>query len=218
MTKPQHKAIGILGGTFDPIHFGHLKPAQQILKQLDLAEIRLMPSHKPPHKAGTKATSEQRAEMVQLACQDLAGFCVDLRELSRQDPSYTLVTLQSIRQELPDTPICFLMGMDSLLSFKSWYRWAQILTLCHLVVSYRPGWNLNAANKDADIMDLLAAHQTDDFKQLHQQNSGLIYLAQIEPLDISSTQIRQNVKAGVDNTGLLPEAVNAYLLAEGLYC
>ncbi|MFT4925262.1 MAG: nicotinate-nucleotide adenylyltransferase, partial [Phenylobacterium sp.] len=112
MTQP----IAILGGTFDPIHYGHLKPAEQILHALDFAEIRLMPSHKPPHKKGTNATSEQRAEMVKLACQDIPGFTVDLRELERHDPSYSVVTLQTIRQTQPDTPLCFLMGMDSLLS------------------------------------------------------------------------------------------------------
>lgn len=208
------KPIGILGGTFDPIHFGHLRPAQQILNALDFAEIRLMPSHKPPHKSGTNATSQQRADMAQLACQDMPGFSVDLRELQRHDPSYTVVTLQNIRQQQPDTPLCFLMGMDSLLSLKSWYQWTEMLKLCHLVVSYRPGWVLD---QQAVISDVLEQHQTDDFRQLHQCSNGLIYLAEIEQLDISATQIRHNVQAGVSNAGLLPGAVAEYIVACGLY-
>jgi nicotinate-nucleotide adenylyltransferase len=214
--KAKHtKPIGILGGTFDPIHYGHLKPAQQILTGLGLNEIRLMPSHKPPHKTGTNATSEQRAHMATLACQDMPGFSVDLRELQRHDPSYTVVTLENIRQDLPDTPICFLMGMDSLLSFKSWYRWADILPLCHLVVSYRPGSVLDSQSAIADVLE---RHQTNDYQQLHQHHRGLIYLAEIEQLDISSSQIRQNIKMGASNQGLMPDAVADFVLTSGLYC
>lgn len=208
------QAIGIFGGTFDPIHYGHLKPAQQILQQLDLGEISLLPSHKPPHKVGTQASSTQRAEMVQLACRDMPGFSVDLRELAREDPSYTVITLQSLRAELPDTPLCFLMGMDSLLAFKRWHRWQEILELCHLLVSYRPGWTLDAG---AEISDLLKQRQTSDSSRLHRQASGLIYLAPIDPLDISATQIRANIQAGVGNGDILPEAVEAYIAANGLY-
>lgn len=209
-----NKPIGILGGTFDPIHYGHLKPAQQILQRIGLAEIRLMPSHIPPHKEGTHATSAQRAEMAQLACQDMPGFSVDLRELERDDPSYTVVTLQALRASLPDTPICFMMGMDSFLAIKFWHRWEEILQLCHLIVSHRPGFILGPQRVVSHLLD---DHQVWKFDELHQQNSGLIHLSLTDELDISSTQIRENIKAGISNEGLLPESVAQYILQQGLY-
>jgi nicotinate-nucleotide adenylyltransferase len=209
------KPIGILGGTFSPIHYGHLKPAQEILNTLDLAEIRLMPSHKPPHKKAPGVCSKQRAEMAQIACADIPKFSVDLRELNRDEPSYTAVTLQQIKDEMPNQPICFLMGMDSLLAFKKWYQWPEILKRCHLVVSYRPGWVLD---EKADIADLLAERQTTDIAQLHQTSAGLIYLTQTNPLDISATQIRHNVQNGLPTSGLMPGGVRAYIDEFGLYC
>jgi nicotinate-nucleotide adenylyltransferase len=209
-----NKPIGILGGTFSPIHYGHLRPARQILTQLDLAQIRLMPSHRPPHKEAPGVCSTQRAQMTELACAEIPGFSVDLRELNRDEPSYTAVTLQHIREELPNTPLCFLMGMDSLLSFKRWYHWPQILERCHLVVSVRPGWQLD---ETADIADLLAQRQTTDINQLHHTPAGLIYLAEIEPQDISSTQIRQLIEDGKSTDALMPKAVRQYIDQHGLY-
>lgn len=206
--------ISILGGTFSPIHYGHLRPAEQVRKQLNLSEIRLMPCHRPPHREDPGVSSQTRAEMVKLACLEYPHFKVDLRELERDDPSYTVVTLGQMQKELPDTPLCFLIGMDSLLSFKKWYRWQDILKRCHLIVSYRPGWQLDKA---ADIQDLLEKHQTQNPVDIHNTLAGHIYLAEIDEQNVSSTQIRAYFAQGQSSEGLLPEAVAAYIRQNGLY-
>ncbi|MCJ8269127.1 MAG: nicotinic acid mononucleotide adenylyltransferase, partial [Psychrosphaera sp.] len=119
------------------------------------------------------------------------------------------------RDEMPTRPICFLMGMDSLLAFKKWYQWPEILKRCHLVVSCRPGWVLDDT---ADIADLLVQRQTTDITQLHQTPAGLIYLAEVSQLDISATQIRQCVQNGLSTDGLMPDGVRRYIDKFGLYC
>ena len=209
-----NKAIGILGGTFDPIHNGHIKPALQLAEQLDLAEVRVMPSHIPPHKTTTKTASEHRAAMVKLACDSHSVLVPDLRELERNTPSYTAITLGSFRQDMPDTPLCFMMGMDSLLSFKRWYRWEHILEQCHLVVSCRPGWRLDPK---AEVTDLISERATQDPALLHQSLNGVIYLAAIDEIDMSSSQIRQACREGQSIAGWLPEPVQQYLEKHNIY-
>ena len=143
-------AIGILGGTFDPIHYGHLTPAREAMQALGLEHIRLMPNHIPPHRPQPVASSEQRLAMVTLAASEFGGFQVDDRELRRQSPSFTFDTLRQLRHELPDTPICFLIGMDSLLSLPTWHRWQELTDYAHLVVSVRPGWPRNMVTSYRD--------------------------------------------------------------------
>ena len=125
MEKTNRK-IGIMGGTFDPIHIGHLRPAIEARDALGLAEMRLIPNHIPPHRANPFCSSEQRLAMVRLAAAENPGFMVDERELKRDTPSWTIDTLIELKRDLPDTPLCFLMGMDSLLGLPSWHRsWPQ---------------------------------------------------------------------------------------------
>lgn len=209
-----NRAIGILGGTFSPIHYGHLRPAEQIRQQLALTEIRLVPCHRPPHREAPGVSSEMRAQMVELACQEFAHLTPDLSELARDEPSYTVVTLAQLQQQLPNTPLCFLMGMDSLLSFKSWHKWQEILSRCHLIVSCRPGYVLDS---NSPISDLLIEHQTSDPSQLHQSQSGLIYLAQIDQQDISSTEIRASIAQAKDTFDVLPTKVAEYIRQHKLY-
>ncbi|MDF2413455.1 MAG: nicotinate-nucleotide adenylyltransferase [Aeromonas popoffii] len=206
--------IGLLGGTFDPIHIGHLRPAIEARDAIGLAEIRLIPNHIPPHRANPFCSSEQRLAMVKLAAAENAGFVVDERELKRDKPSWTIDTLIELRHELPDTPLCFLMGMDSLLGLPGWHRWQELLDHAHLVVSVRPGWQ---PDYPGEVAELLARHHTTDATALHQRLAGHIWLADNQPIELSATRLRALLAAGEDPRYLLPPSVADYIRQQGLY-
>ncbi|EKP0307567.1 nicotinate-nucleotide adenylyltransferase [Aeromonas veronii] len=212
--SPLQAPVGLLGGTFDPIHIGHLRPAIEARDTLGLAEMRLIPNHIPPHRANPFCSSEQRLAMVKLAAAENHHFVVDERELKRDKPSYTIDTLIELRRELPDTPLCFLMGMDSLLSLPSWHRWQELLDHAHLVVSVRPGWQ---PEYPAEVAQLLARHHTTDANALHQRLAGHIWLASNQPIELSATRLRELLATGGDPRYLLPEPVAHYIDQQGLY-
>ncbi|MDM5139353.1 nicotinate-nucleotide adenylyltransferase [Aeromonas bestiarum] len=211
MLKPP---IGLLGGTFDPIHIGHLRPAIEARDAIGLAEVRLIPNHIPPHRANPFCSSEQRLAMVKLAAAENAGFVVDERELKRDTPSWTIDTLIELRQALPGTPLCFLMGMDSLLGLPSWHRWQELLDYAHLVVSVRPGWQ---PDYPGEVAELLARHHTTDATALHRCLAGHIWLADNQPIELSATRLRALLAAGEDPRYLLPPSVADYIRQQGLY-
>jgi nicotinate-nucleotide adenylyltransferase len=211
MLKPP---IGLLGGTFDPIHIGHLRPAIEARDAIGLAEIRLIPNHIPPHRANPFCSSEQRLAMVKLAAAENAGFVVDERELKRDTPSWTIDTLIELRQALPGTPLCFLMGMDSLLGLPSWHRWQELLDYAHLVVSVRPGWQ---PDYPGEVAELLPRHHTTDATALHRRLAGHIWLADNQPIELSATRLRALLAAGEDPRYLLPPSVADYIRQQGLY-
>ena len=206
--------IGILGGTFDPIHIGHLRPAIEARDALGLAEVRLLPNHIPPHRANPFCSSEQRLAMVALAAAENPGFVVDERELQRDKPSWTIDTLIELKQELPDTPVCFLMGMDSLLGLPSWHRWQELLDHAHLVVSKRPGWQ---PDYPGEVANLLARHQTRDEQDLHRHRQGHVWIADNLPIELSATRLRALLAAGQDPRYLLPAPVADYIRRHRLY-
>ena len=207
-------AIGILGGTFDPIHNGHLRPAQEIMHQLGLAQIRLLPNHIPPHRPQPVASSAQRLTMVELAAAACPGFVADDRELRRSEPSYTFDTLLALRDEFVDTPICFLMGMDSLLSLPTWYRWQELTELAHLVVSVRPGWD---SLFPPDLARWIHAHEAQDLVELHQATHGKLALVCNQPVDISATALRAALAQGQLPPDMLPQKVADYIREQGIY-
>jgi len=207
-------AIGILGGTFDPIHNGHLRPCLDLLQQLELAEIKLLPNHIPPHKAVPGSSSAHRLAMVELAVQDCPEITIDERELRRDKASYTIDTLIELAQDYPDTPICFLIGMDSLNSLHTWYRWQELLDYCHLVVSYRPGYQFELATEVQAIFERV---KTTDHNTIHSQRHGHILLWPSTQLDISATRIRFLIKNQQNPMFLLPEKVLTYIKHHNLY-
>lgn len=208
------QAIGLLGGTFDPIHIGHLRSAIILKEQLGLSEVRLLPNYIPPHKASPDSAPHHRLAMVELAVAHGSGLSVDARELKRDRPSYTVETLAELRQEHPNTPLCFLMGMDSFCSLNRWHRWQELLNYAHLVVSQRPGWR---AEFNDTISALYQAHGTQDKTALHQRLAGHIYLLDNPQLEIASSQIRQIIYQGNNPQYLLPDSVAAYIQQQGLY-
>ena len=213
INKPR-QAIGYLGGTFDPIHIGHLQPALEIAETLALETLFLMPNHIAPHKSQTHCDAAQRTEMVALAIADHPKMQLDTRELKRNKPSYTIDTLKELKEDYPDTPICFIMGMDSLLNFDKWHKWQEVLNYCHLIVSQRPQWKGHFNNT---VQTLVDNHKTINRDDLHQLQQGKIYFQETNQFDISSTEIRRLLKQGRSIKHLVPTAVSAYIQAHHLY-
>ncbi len=203
--------IGIMGGTFDPIHFGHLRTALEIAESCGMEQVRFIPGSVPPHRPQPQASAEQRWAMVKLAIEDEPLFYADRRELERQGHSYTVDTLSSLRADLgAKTPLAFVLGMDAFLAFRSWHRWQDIMQLAHLVVMSRPGY----APDPQDWYGQLLAQTT---CELRSTTAGRVTFLAVTQLDISATAIREACKTKKSVRFLLPDAVNQYIQAHKLY-
>lgn len=210
---PLSPAVAYLGGTFDPIHFGHLRLAEELYEQLQLTGVNLLPCHIPPHKASPQVNAVTRSQMLSLATEDNPNLHVDLRELSRSTPSYTIDTLRELRAENPDAPIIFAIGMDSFLSLHRWHEWQQLLNYCHLVVFSRPGYDFNVPTPLQSITSKIVSSHT----ALHQHTHGLIWCYQHLILNISSSDIRENQRQSRSNRYLIPSKVLQYITDNSLY-
>ncbi|WP_232771398.1 nicotinate-nucleotide adenylyltransferase [Colwellia sp. 12G3] len=213
------KGIGILGGTFDPIHLGHTQSAQAVANELGLSKVLLIPAHIPPHKVSAElvphASAEQRAAMVEIACQKSELFICDHRELKRSGHSYTVDTLKELKQQYPKQPLFFIIGMDSLHTFTTWHQYQEILSLCNVVVNTRPNFSIEQLNDETKT--LLRNCQTTDINQLKSSDSGKIFCANECLFDISSTHIRQRLAQKQScNKHLLP-SISEFIHKNKLY-
>ena len=206
---------GLYGGTFDPIHQGHLAPVEQIAAQIGLEQVVLMPCHIPPHRQSPAVDSTHRLAMVKLAAEAYPRFRVSDWEITRQAPSYTVDTLHHLCQTWPDKHWYVFIGMDSLLSFHRWHRYQDILTMANLVVALRPGAVIEAA--DAEITRLLAEHRVVGIDALKHSKAGAIYLAENELQDVSATELRQQLQTGNTSHPMLNADVSRYIAHHGLY-
>lgn len=208
------KTLGIFGGTFDPIHIGHLRMALELRQQLKLDEMRLLPCYLPPHRATPGASAEQRVAMLELALQDCAELTIDPRELLREKPSYTYDTLCELRAELGEQiSLCLCMGMDSFLTLDQWHEWRQLIRLAHLVVVERPGYEIPEVGA---VADLLRRHRA-EVEAIHEAPAGAVIIASPALLPMSATDIRAQISAGESPQFLLPDPVLNYIRAQGLY-
>lgn len=206
--------IGIFGGTFDPVHFGHLRPVLEVLEELPLAEVRLIPVHVPPHRDTPSVSSAQRLELLRLAVEGVPGLVVDDRETRRPGPSYTVDTLADLRREFPHRSLCLILGMDSFLGLPSWHRWQELTRYAHLVVLDRPG---SAPPAEGVLADWLAERRTESPEPLRSSSAGAVYFHPVTQLDISATMIRHLIAAGRLPRFLVPEAVWRRIVEQGLY-
>lgn len=209
--------LGIFGGTFDPIHYGHLRPALEVCEALGLREMRMLPSRLPPHRASPRATTDQRLAMLRLALAGQTSLVIDTRELEREGPSYMVDTLASLRAELGDEPLCLVLGADAYLTLETWHRWRELPELAHLVVAHRPGWRLDAADTGAALRELFHARRAQSPGELATQSAGLLWLQPVTQLDISATRIRELIAAKGSPRYLLPDNVLAFIREQGLY-
>ncbi|RUM76580.1 MAG: nicotinate (nicotinamide) nucleotide adenylyltransferase [Candidatus Thioglobus sp.] len=204
--------IGFFGGSFDPVHFGHLKNAVSLKDTLNLSKLFLMPCAAPVHKNKLNFSNAQRLEMLRLATQEFNELSLDLREINRDSDSYTIESLIDIKHEYPDTPICLIIGMDSFINLSTWKDYQDFHQYVHLVVIARPDYQTPNAS--------YSFTPTQDASALHDQTTGLLYFANTELLDISSSDIHcilfntalsGKIGAQQSLSGLLPESIIHYL-------
>lgn len=211
---PTHRAIGILGGTFDPIHFGHLRMALELYETLNLAKVLIIPCYQPVHRKLPIASPEDRLAMVKRAIASEPALQVDAREIRRKGPSYMIDTLLELRAEMPKIPLCLLIGIDAFLGFASWHRWKEILKLTHLIVAHRPQYQLPSAGI---IADLIKQCLQQEVSFIHEHLAGGILLRPITALEISATDIRKQIAMGKNPRYLLPDSVDEYIKQHGIY-
>ncbi|EJM18165.1 nicotinate/nicotinamide nucleotide adenylyltransferase [Pseudomonas sp. GM18] len=213
-SEPRPRRIGVLGGTFDPVHIGHLRGALEVAESLVLDELRLTPSARPPHRDKPQVSAKDRLAMVKCAVAGVAPLVVDARELQRDKPSYTIDTLELMRAELAASDQVFLLlGWDAFCGLPTWHRWEELLQHCHILVLQRP--DADSEPPDA-LRNLLAARSVNDPLALKGPSGQIAFVWQT-PLAVSATQIRQLLASGKSVRFLVPDAVLAYIDAHGLY-
>ena len=203
--------IGILGGTFNPVHYGHLRAALEVKTIFDLTEVRLIPSATPPHREQPAVSALMRSQMLTLAVNHQPGFIVDTRELYRAGASYMVDTLHSLREDFPKQPLLLFIGTDAFNHLTQWHRWRHLFDYAHIVVMTRPG---SAVQKIDAFFNERLAH---DQQELTQINMGKLFFQAITPLDISATAIRHMIAEKQNPGFLLPDAVIEYIQQNRLY-
>ncbi|MBP9712923.1 MAG: nicotinate-nucleotide adenylyltransferase [Sterolibacterium sp.] len=221
-------ALGILGGTFDPVHFGHLRLAEEARLQLGLAAVRWIPAGQPGHRHTPTAAAAHRLAMVRLAIAGQPAFQLDDGEVLSSAPSYSVPTLQRLRAERGALqPLVLLLGADAFLGLESWHRWRELFGLAHIAVATRPGFALALAALPPLLATEFVARATTTLADLHSAPAGRILSFPITPLAISATQLRAQLKAGYAHKQgqgqghsvryLLPDPVLDYIFLHQLY-
>jgi nicotinate-nucleotide adenylyltransferase len=215
------RTLGIVGGTFDPIHYGHLRLGAEVMAALALSEMRFIPAAIPPHRRPPVASGADRLAMTELGCAEFSGLVADRREIDRPGPSYTVVTLQALHAEDVTRPLALIIGSDAFAGLSSWHRWEQLFTLAHLVVVDRPGAPTLPEAAPPALQEQWNRRLTTDPARLSRQLAGAIVRVSVTPQPISSTAIREALEHGASGRaqlrGLLPAAVLAYIDRNQLY-
>ena len=212
--------IGIFGGTFDPIHYGHLRLAEEIMEAAKLAEVRFVPSGTPPHRSAPQAPAPHRVEMVKLAIAGNDRFSVDDRETTRKGYGYTFDTLTEVRAQIgASRPVALLLGADAFLELATWHRWRELFNLAHIIVAYRPGFAIDTwqARMPEPLAHEYAARYMQQPLAVHLAPAGGIATVSMTGLDISATFVRTALRSGASPRYLLPDAVLDYIRTHDLY-
>ncbi len=213
--------IGILGGTFDPIHYGHLRPAAEVRDALRLDEVHLIPAGIPPHRPSPVAPAAARLAMTVLGCAEFPGLLADDREILRPGPSYSVQTLQEMHDENPGRPLAMIIGSDAFSGLASWKRWEQLFTLAHFIVIERPDRPLVLDALEPALKIQCERRLTTDPMRLSRQLAGAVIRQAVAPQAISATALRAALAGGPETRarvrGLLPAGVLAYIERNQLY-
>lgn len=208
------QAIGIFGGTFDPVHYGHLRAALEAMEMLHLRDFRLLPAGTPPHRANTFAAADHRLAMLKLALLGHPELQVDDREVRRAGSSFMVDTLGDIRREAGDAPILMMIGQDAANILDQWHEWQRLFELAHLVIMRRPE---SKHIYSGALFAQVQARLVSDPGQLRNSPAGLVLPLEVTQLAISSTEIRRQIQVGLSPRFLLPDPVIEYILEHGLY-
>ncbi|MGB1807884.1 MAG: nicotinate-nucleotide adenylyltransferase [Porticoccaceae bacterium] len=208
-------AVALFGGTFNPVHTGHLRIATELAEMLQVSCMRMLPCAFPPHRGAPQASALQRLAMLRAALAHQSLLVADDLELQRAEPSYSIDTLIQVRQQIgPDQPLFFCIGMDALAKLDSWQRWQELLDHCHIVVSSRPDCGRPESGLLADWID---SHLCEDLDMLQRSSAGSIHFCELTMLDLSSTEIRRKVAEGKNIQFMTPDAVVDYIQQHHLY-
>jgi nicotinate-nucleotide adenylyltransferase len=203
--------IGIFGGTFDPVHYGHLRAIIEVGEIFRLEQVRLVPNKTPPHRLEPFATAAMRLEMLRLATWALSDVVIDTRELDRDGPSYMVDTLHSLRSDFSELPLLLFVGSDAFNGLTTWHRWNELFDFAHVVVMTRPGSSAQPGS------DFLEARQVFEAGELAQHKAGKLFFQAITQLDISASAIRKMIVEKRNPRFLLPDAVLDYIHRHHLY-
>ena len=209
--------IGIFGGTFDPVHFGHIRPAVDVMQQLALDELRFIPCSVPAHRDAPVASAEQRLAMLTAALQDYPQCKIDQRELNRKGVSYMVDTLQSFRDEESGRTLCLIIGMDAFYGLHQWHHWQRLFELANIAVTYRPGHELNVESLSPQLRAAVEQRQVNSKDSFLNKQSGAIIFMPVTQLDISATAIRNKIAKQQPITDMLPVAVNNIIQQQHIY-
>lgn len=215
--KQKLPSIAYYGGTFDPIHLGHINICKNIAEYFTLKQITLLPNNIPPHRPQPMASNYHRIQMLKLLCQHDALFNIDLREFNKATYSYTIETLIDLRNEIGDEiPLLFIIGEDSLYTINKWHRWTELLNYTHLIICKR---NITKMiNKvDNELLEWIETHRTSDKKMLDRKSSGYLYIASTPYYEISATEIRKTIEDKKSVDKFLPSYINTYINEYNLY-
>ena len=207
--------IGILGGSFDPVHRGHLQLAQDADRQFNFAEIRFVPLNIPAHRAASVASPDQRQTMLEIAIENHDKYRVDSSELESPAISYTIETLQRLRQTFVSQPLCLIMGRDAFNRFDRWHEWRSILDLAHLLIADRQGED--EENCSTTLKTWIESHRTEDMNEVCNKPAGSLYFFRMQGCDISSSEVRARLERREDISRLLPDNIYAYIQQRHLY-
>ncbi|HET7922394.1 MAG TPA: nicotinate-nucleotide adenylyltransferase [Gammaproteobacteria bacterium] len=208
------RKIGIFGGTFDPVHLGHLRPALEIRDALSLDEVRFIPAGCPPHRHAPVAPARLRLALLEAALAGVDGFRLDEREIGKTTPCYTVDTLAELRREFPRDALYLMVGMDAFLGFPGWHDWQRVFELAHVVVAHRPGWVMQVRGA---LHEALAARRAEAPESLAGTQDGRILLQPVTQLEISASRVRACLAGGGDPRYLVPEPVRELLLESNAY-
>lgn len=208
------RPVGVLGGTFDPVHFGHLRAAVEAREMLGLDDLRLLPAGRPAHRGEPGAAPEHRLAMLERALERCPGLRADDREVRRPGVSFMVDTLAAIRAEIGSEPLLLLVGQDAANHLDTWHRWPRLFELAHLVVLRRPESHFQC---QGDLRDEVMARRVSDPAMLRGSPAGRVLTLQVTQLDISSTHIRELIAQRRSARFLLPDTVIDYIESQGLY-
>lgn len=214
---PEASPLGLLGGTFDPVHYGHLRLAEEAREALGLAGVRWIPAGQPPLRRAPRVAAAHRLEMVRRAVADNPAFSVDDAETRVDAPSYTVTTLERLRAEPGARPLVLLMGADAFLGLAAWHRWRELLGLAHIGVATRPGYELSLGEMPTELAAACAHRLGTDASVLGAAPAGRVVQFAMTPLAISASLLRARLAAGLSARYLLPDPVREYILRNDLY-
>ena len=204
--------MGVFGGTFDPVHQGHLRTVASVQQQLGLAQVLFIPAARPRLRSVPTASATDRLEMLKRALASEPSFNVNDLELERDGPSTTVLTLEALHHDYQETPICFILGIDAFLGLPQWYRWTELLGLAHFVVMSRPG-TVRPVERPA----WWVRAETTDLSVVHRRRAGSIVMVDVPPMDVAASKIRERLRVGDDISRSVPKSVIDYITEHRLY-